>query len=164
MSAWAAAIIFGGTEPQVVERVKDAGFNFFHPLQKKTIVKRGRRVEDVKPMLPGYLLVQAGHLIDKLLRVRGVLNVVRAEDRKPLLVDGHVIEAFRMQHCDEYGFVLRKPEERFAIGQRVRQREGAMDHLVGIFAGNLNNAESATFSLMGRQTVVYFKQGDLVAA
>ena len=48
-----------------------------------------------------------------------------------------------------------------ATPARLRQR---LEDLVGIFTGNLNNAESATFSLMGRQTTVYFKQGDLVAA
>lgn len=117
-------------EAFAIENLLRQGFNTYCPLVLKQIRKSRRPIEVRRPLFPGYLFVE--HIPNvlnyrSLMGTFGVRTIVRAGDR-PALLDDAFIAGLRLREVDG---IVRKPAERFRIGQSVVVQGGSLDGLIG---------------------------------
>lgn len=90
-----------------------------------------RPVQVIKPLFPSYIFARfdAAKILHKVWFTRGVNNVVSSGGHAVVVSDG-IISIIRSQISEE-GFI--RTSEEFAIGDKVRIKDGPLHDFVGIF-------------------------------
>ena len=109
--------------------LKRQGFSTFLPMEERTSSRRGKFVNALQPLFPGYLFVAfniaQGHW-RKINATQGVSRLV-SFGKAPTPVPQDIIEQLQ-QRCDDAGKLL--PLENFKPGDQVRLSKGPFADLI----------------------------------
>jgi transcription antitermination factor NusG len=149
------------------ENLKRQGFVSWLPKFQETIVQRGRKVEKISLLFPGYILIYIEERWRSIMSTRGISrlfvsgDVVGTEDRRrPILMRDEELHRLRMKQ-DKHG-LIQLPSEEFVRGQRVNVVRGVYEGRSAIYQGmSSRDREIVLMSCMGRQVPVELAAGDL---
>jgi transcriptional antiterminator RfaH len=165
--SYVVAHVFAQQEARTTDRLIALGFEVFFPKLKKLIISRGRRRIKIEPVFPTYLIVKQTDDSDQLHDIndtKGVITVLMTANHTPAKLRDESIKAIRAE-CTRDDVMIASSEAPFRTGERVRPKSGPFAAHVGIFQSmDSRNRVTALFTLLGRETVVFFESGDLVAA
>jgi transcription termination/antitermination protein NusG len=131
---WFALYTSSRREKHVAKLLDERQIDNFLPLyQADRHWKKRSPVTLDLPLFPNYIFVQAGQKAS-LLSVPGVLSIV-GSGRQPWPVPDHEIEAFR----NAIGVCKLEPHSVFAVGERVRIKNGALAGMQGVLVRKKSN-------------------------
>lgn len=149
--------------PRVAAHLARQDYVFYNPRFVETIVRRGRKVERVRSLFPGYLLVKIVDVWHALLGTRGILGLVMSGE-KPAVCPQHEIDTLRAQERADGLIVLAPPAPRFAPGDRVRVvGRGVMDTEAIFEKDRPNDRVRVLLKTLGRYVPTDLHVGDLAA-
>lgn len=145
---WFAVHVLAGQEQKVhdniVKRIKteemsDLIFEVLIPTERVSEVKRGKRTETVRKLLPGYLIVnmrlldEQGALVDRtwyfIRETPGVIGFAGTKDR-PIPMKDQEVQTMLAQMAEREDKV--KPKVSFEIGETVKVADGAFQNQSGV--------------------------------
>ena len=160
--SYAVAITSPMRESRVAGDISALGFSVFYPRVRSLAIRRGRRVYRTSPMFPRYVLVQmCKEIFD--LKVDYLIGFIRTIDRTLALVQDQEIKKIR-DRCSGDDIFTMSRNARFLPGELVRPKSGAFVDQIGKFESSIQNKELAAFYCLGRETIISFKYGELIAA
>ena len=165
-SSWGVLV---AQHPQKVGAVgialQDLSIDHYIPIEEKTHIINGRRVDRRTPVLGEYVLVAITGKWRETLRIRGVSGMLMDCDDYPAQVLPHEMERLRAFYGNG---IYRKPEKiiksGFTYGEKVTPKSGPFALHTGKYDGKTRRGDAAVFLLFGREQRVTFKQGELIAA
>jgi len=139
------------------------GFQTFQPMEVRTIVRRGRLVQQIRPFFVGYLFVSYPNPSPPWSLVNstyGVARLVKFGDKLVPVPDKVMADLFAA--CDENAII--SVEQGLAIGDTVEVLRGPLASFVGELE-RLSPDERAVILLdiIGKQTRVTINKADLRA-
>lgn len=141
------------------------GFETYLPRYLKRR-RHARRVDVVGcPLYPRYLFVSFNTAIHRWRTIQSTIGVARliCNGDMPAAIDGSIIGGLRSRE-NEQGFIRLEQRARFAVGDKVRVREGVFCDCLGLFE-SIGDRERVTIllDLLGRKVRVVLDE-DFVAA
>ena len=131
MSKWYVVLTKPKQEARAEEHLKAQGGEVFLPRIQLEKIRKGKRVEVVEPLFPGYLFVNikgCEQLIGSIRSTRGVRQLLRF-GVEPLEIRAALISDLR-HRCGEK---VEDSQESFAEGQSVEITSGPFKDYQGIF-------------------------------
>lgn len=110
--------------------LENQGYDIFFPQISVEKIKRGKRVEQLEPLFPGYLFIWLSEVESNwrpIRSTRGVARIITFGD-KPAVVPHGVIEALRQKLRTD-----KEPEQRLKPKQKVAITEGPFRGLEAVF-------------------------------
>ena len=166
--AWALITVAPNMETSVSKVLTCLDFDHIVFRVRRRIVYRGRVIERILPVFPGYIFVLARNAWRAIQEIIGVLGFVRTLDGRPETVPNRVVNGLRAQ-SDEKGVLSWPPpayiSSRFRVGDIVRvYPAGIPEGLRGVFH-QLLTPERAVILLdwMGRMVPLSVDERDLIA-
>jgi transcriptional antiterminator RfaH len=141
------------------------GFEIYLPQYLKRR-RHARRVETIASALyPRYLFVKFDAAVHRWRAIQSTVGVARlvCNGDTPAAIDGSIIRSLKDRENDR-GFIQLERRPRFAVGDKVRVREGAFCDCFGLFE-SVSDRERVTIflELLGRKVRVVLHE-DFVAA
>jgi transcription antitermination factor NusG len=167
--AWRVAYCYARREMRIRDRLAEVGIETYLPIEAVERIARGRRIEDRRPALAGYLFVglQAArpdyHAIDQ--AMGGVWGspmegrLLRNLEGEPLNVP-----AIALERLAEALHVPELSGSPFVIGSRVRARQGPWEAFLGEVERSDDYRVRVLLDIFGRKTAVEFEASHLEAA
>ncbi len=114
------------------ENLRNQSFTCYRPQRRMQHIKRGKQVEAVESLFPGYLFVRLDRLQDNWYSIRSTRGVARlvAFGTEPAVVPSELIEYLHTHECDT------PVACQFSCGDTVRITEGPFSELEAIFLRN----------------------------
>lgn len=155
--SWAIAIIAPQRDRTVAEHLSERyGIASFDPRFLTRVVRKGRHVETVRPMFPGYLFVAPGRWRE-VLATPGVRGFLMSEG-EPAVLSSQSLHGIRSR-CDRDGFCRedQAPKEvLLAIGDEVLILAGALSGFSAVYEGPGRGDKSAVaVEIFGRPTQAF---------
>lgn len=129
-SLWHVPFVESGAETEIAKAIRDdLGFDVFVPRELIWIVRRGIRIKDSKPMLPGYIFVEVDPYTQEWQRIKGIKGVIdilgaMADHDVPGYCPAAWIAAWRkMEAIGEFDQTTKLPNS-FEVGETVRISDG----------------------------------------
>lgn len=119
-----------GQAARACAELENQGYDLFFPQISVEKIKRGKRVEQLEPLFPGYLFIWLSEVESNwrpIRSTRGVARIITFGD-KPAVVPHGVIEALRQKLRLE-----QEPEQQFHPNQKVSITEGPFRGLEAVF-------------------------------
>ena len=131
MPFWTAAQLTPNRTALALHFLQQAGYETYDPLTRLERVHRGRRVNVLHQLFPGYAFV---YIIDRWYSAAWAPGVVRLikDGERPAVVPDRVISELRKR---ERNGVIHIPRGGFAIGEKVKVVAGPFAGRSAIFAG-----------------------------
>lgn len=132
---WAVATIAPQRDGTTSDRLNDKAIPTFNPRFVRRAVKKGRHLDVVRPMFPGYLFVEAGRWRD-ILSTPGVNSLLTSQGC-PAVVRSEVLRDIKSR-CDRDGLCHEEElssDAVLAIGAKVRIIAGALAGSTGSYIG-----------------------------
>jgi len=144
---WFAVHVLAGQEQKVhdniVKRIKteemgDLIFEVLIPTERISEVKRGKRTETVRKLLPGYLIInmrllEEGQLVDRtwyfIRETPGVIGFAGTKDR-PIPMKDQEVQTMLAQMAEREDTV--KPKVSFEVGETVKVADGPFQNQSGV--------------------------------
>lgn len=144
---WFAVHVLSGQEQKVhdniVKRIKteemsDLIFEVLIPTERISEVKRGKRTESVRKLLPGYLIINMrlfddGNLVDRtwyfIRETPGVIGFAGTKDR-PIPMRDEEVQTMLAQMAEREDTV--KPKVSFEVGETVKVADGPFQNQNGV--------------------------------
>jgi len=145
---WFAVHVLAGQEQKVhdniVKRIKteemtDLIFEVLIPTERVSEVKRGKRTETVRKLLPGYLIInmhlldEQGGLVDRtwyfIRETPGVIGFAGTKDR-PIPMKDQEVQTMLAQMAEREDMV--KPKVSFEVGETVKVADGPFQNQSGV--------------------------------
>ena len=145
---WFAVHVLAGQEQKVhdniVKRIKteemtDLVFDVLIPTERISEVKRGKRTETVRKLLPGYLIInmrlldEQNQLVDRtwyfIRETPGVIGFAGTEDR-PIPMRDQEVQIMLAQMAEREDKV--KPKVSFEVGETVKVADGPFQNQSGV--------------------------------
>jgi len=126
---WYAVQSKPGQAERAEQELRNQGFEVFLPLITVEKLQRGKRVEKIEPLFPGYLFIELSELASNwrpIRSTRGVARILTFGD-KPAIVPDDVIELLR----DSLKHAADKPS--LEPNQTVRIASGPFNNLNAVF-------------------------------
>ncbi|XWN31281.1 MAG: transcription termination/antitermination NusG family protein [Devosia sp.] len=141
---------------RIAERnLRRQGFTVFNPLEKRTLARRGRFVNELAPLFPGYAFVQfdpASTPWRVINNTYGVTRVLTSSDHQPQVVPTALVGSI-MARCDGEG-CLARPED-IEPGTEVRITSGPFaNFIVTVMSVAPNKRIWVMLEVMSRETRV----------
>ena len=164
MQAWFLAQVKPNADQIATRNLERQGFTTFQPMERRTMVRRGKFIEQLRPFFSGYLFVAHPSASPPWWLVNstyGVSRLVKTGDR-PAPVPGQVVASL-LEACDADGVVRAAPA--VFVGDKVEVIRGALTNFVGQVQ-RLTPDERAIvlLDIMGKQTKVMVPTAFLRAA
>ena len=164
MQAWFLAQVKPNADQIAKRNLERQGFTIFQPMERRTAVRRGKLVEQLRPFFSGYLFVtypSASAPWSLVNSTYGVSRLVKTGDR-PAPVPVQVVASL-LEACDADGVVSVAPA--VSVGDRVEVMRGALTSFVGQVQ-RLTPDERAIvlLDIIGKQTKVMVPKAFLRAA
>lgn len=159
---WHVAMVESGADFDVAEDIHDTlGFSVFVPAERVWTVRRGRRVQDARPMFQGYVFPRVDPYREdwqRILDVDGVIDVLgrpRDGEGRPSHVPTIWVEA--MRHAQDTGAFDRTKIEPdgYEIGEQVRISDGPFAGLNAEIQAFVAKMRSATASKRAKLLVQF---------
>ena len=166
--SYAVGIVKPQTENTVERSIRDLDLDVdvFNPKIRIPKVHKGRRVYRTEPMFRRYLLIKICQQIHEINSVNVkyfVAFIMTIDDTLAKVTDKTVQEI--KSRCSGDDVLIMPRSSRFLQGELVRPKTGPfIDYLLRFEESNFQNKELATVSSFGRETILSFRKGDLVAA
>ena len=114
------------------QRTDGSEVTFYWPRRRLTIRKKGKRVESLAPLFPGYIFLEADEINESIFRtvkrLPGFYRFLESNDRiRPLL--GGDLELVR--HFIRFGEVIGKSKVVFNEDSRIEVKSGPLEDLEG---------------------------------
>lgn len=140
------------------------GFQTFQPMELRSIVRRGRFAERLRPFFTGYLFVSYPHPTPPWSLVNstyGVARLVRFGDRPVPVPDKVMADLFAA--CDQNAII--SVEQGLCIGDTVEVLRGPLASFVGQLERHSPDERAVILlDIIGKQTRVTINKADLRAA
>lgn len=172
--AWFCLWTVPRAEAQVAQALREAGLGVYVPIEALAVVRRGKLVEVERPLLGRYLFVGLNGARPEWEAVSCALDgphgwmfglpvlgrVLKSADGTPVTIPAGVLQTF----ADGLGRSLAGVNGSGLFpGQRVKAAHGPLEGILGAFHDADEVRVRALFNLLGRQTLVEFKLGQLEA-
>jgi transcription elongation factor/antiterminator RfaH len=118
------------------ENLEQKNIDVFLPkIRESRYSSKGQDVR-IKPLFPNYLFAQMAYPDDyyAVIWAKGVRRIV-GNGTQPIPLDDSVVDFFKKQ-TEEKGFI--QPSSKLRIGDTVRIRNGALEGLIGIIDGSID--------------------------
>ena len=118
------------------ENLEQKNIDVFLPkIRESRYSSKGQEVK-IKPLFPNYLFAHMAYPDDyyAVIWAKGVRRIV-GNGTEPIPLDDSIVDFFRKQ-TEEKGFI--KPSSKLRIGDAVRVRNGALEGLIGIIDGSID--------------------------
>jgi transcriptional antiterminator RfaH len=142
------------------------GFEAYVPRYLKRR-RHARRTEFVSaPLYPSYLFVAFNPLVQRWRSIHSTIGVARlvCNGDAPAVLDAAVINGLRSRENAE-GFIELKRRALFAVGDKVRVREGVFCDCLGLFESTSDRERVAILlELLGRKVRVLLDEEFVIAA
>lgn len=154
-SFWVVAQAKPQRERWAVENILRQGFEPYRPLTRVKEVKRGKVVEKLQSLFPGYLFVRTTGQWRSLTGTFGISGVIMA-GQFPAIMPDSAIEQLRAREAADGTIILPKSDKpRFYEGEHVRIGDGPFSGYNGIFEGDAADERvSVLLQVLGRTTRV----------
>ena len=123
-------------EDMAKENLEQKNIDVFLPkIRESRYSSKGQDVK-IKPLFPNYLFAHMAYPDDyySVIWAKGVRRIV-GNGTQPIPLDDSVVDFFKKQ-TEEKGFI--QPSSRLRIGDTVRVRNGALEGLIGIIDGSID--------------------------
>jgi len=114
------------------DRIPEDLARFHWPRRKLTIRRRGKRLDSLAPVFPGYIFLEADEITDKIFyptkRLPGFYRFLESNDRIRALT-GNDLEL--VTHFVRFGDVIGKSKVTFDANSRIEVKEGPLAGLEG---------------------------------
>lgn len=163
------------TAPRAGEKVaaplREAGLGVYVPVEALSRVRRGKAVAVERPVLGRYVLVGLTAARPEWSAVQDALSgpcravlgkVLTTAEGDPVQVPASILQCFADGLGRSLAGVL--GSGLFCTGQPVKAVHGPLEGILGAFLDQDDSRIRALFNLLGRQTLVAFKPGQLEAA
>jgi len=162
---WHVVQTHAHSEAKAQMHLSRQGFQTYLPRYLKRR-RHARRVETVAaPLYPRYLFVTFDTAIHRWRAIQSTVGVARlvCNGDTPASIDGSIVGGLKGRENDQ-GFIQLEQRPRFAIGDKVRVREGVFCDCLGLFEC-VDDRERVTIllDLLGRKVRVVLDE-DFVAA
>lgn len=154
MQSWFLAQVKPNVDQIASRNLERQGFTTFQPMERRSIVRRGKLVEQLRPFFSGYLFItypSASAPWSLVNSTYGVSRLVKFGDRPapvPVEVVTNLLEA-----CDENGVVTAVPV--VSVGDRVEVIHGALTSFVGqVHRLTPDERAIVLLDIIGKQTKV----------
>lgn len=111
---WLIVVTMPGEENIASGHLIGRGFGVFQPREPKTYLRRGRKVDVMRPMYPNYLFVYVWGIdrhVRRILACTGVSDILRhPDDRSPVIVPWSEIDKIRGIENQKNPMILRMDE------------------------------------------------------
>lgn len=164
--AYAVAVVTPQTENTVARSITDLGFDVFNPQLRFPKVHRGRRVYKVEPMFRRYLMIKVCEKIREInfATVKYFVSFLTTIDSSLAVVPDKVVAEIKSR-CTGDDIMVLPRTSRFLQGEHVRPKSGPfIDSVLKFEESSFSNKEMATLNFLGREVIMSFKRGVLVAA
>ena len=164
--AYAVAIVTPQTENTVARSITDLGFDVFNPQLRIPKVHRGRRVYKIEPMFRRYLMIKVCEKIREInfATVKYFVSFLTTIDSTIAVVPDKVVKEIKSR-CTGDDVMMLPRTSRFIQGEFVRPKSGPfIDYMFKFEESSFSNKEFATLNSFGREVIMSFKKGVLVAA
>lgn len=163
-TSWGVLVAHHQRYRKVDDVLAERGIDHFIPLIETLIIRHGRHVRQMRPLLGDYILIAVCSAWKSLLRIREVRGIMLNELGYPAQVLPHELDRMRSM-CDSGVYRSSMVEDvGFSYGQRVSPKTGPLAYHVGRYDKKTKRGDSALFVLFGQEQRVVFKQGELLAA
>lgn len=163
-TSWGVLVAHHQRFKKVDEVLTERGIDHFIPLIETLMIRRGRHVRQMRPLLGDYILIAICSAWNSLLSIRDVRGIMLNELGYPAQVLPREMDRMR-EMCDLGVYHSSVVEESgFEYGQRVSPKTGPLAYHVGRYDKKTKRGDSALFVLFGQEQRVIFKRGDLLAA
>jgi len=164
-SSWGVLVSRHQRQKLVSEALTFRGIDHFIPLVETLMIRNGRHVREMRPLLGDYILIAICPIWKSLLNIHEVRGIMLNELGYPAQVLPNELERMRAM-CSDVGVYTSSVVEKggFVYGQRVSPKAGPLAHHVGRYDKKTKRGDSALFVLFGQEQRVMFKQGELLAA
>lgn len=163
LPGWAIAVTEPQAEAKAVANVGKLGHEVFYPKVIRRIRYRGKRIQVICPLFPGYFFAWLEPWSwRKLFDVRGIAGLFM-QGEKVAIVQANEMQDLK-NRCDRNGVYRETEPARLRVGQRVLVQSGVFTGKIGVFDGVRGQHEAVLVDLLGSQTRVLLKEGSLVAA
>lgn len=174
--AWYCLWTAPRAEPQVATALREAGLGVYVPVEVLAVARRGKLVDIERPLLGRYVFVGLSGAKPEWDVVQQALDgphgwvfglpalgrVLKSAENSPLRVAAGDLQSLAngigASLAAVHGPML------FDAGQPVRASRGPLEGILGAFHDSDDAKVRALFYLLGRQTLVAFKPGELEAA
>jgi len=163
--SYAVAIVTPQTENTVARSITDLGFDVFNPKLRIPRVHRGRRVYKTEPMFRRYLLIRVCEKIREInfTTVKYFVSFLTTIDSTIAVVPDKVVTEIKSR-CTGDDVMVMSRTSRFMQGEFVRPKSGPfIDYTLKFEESSFSNKELATLHSFGREVIMSFRKGDLVA-
>ena len=163
-------------EDEVVRQLREAHLAVYAPVEALSVIRRGKAVTVEQPLLARYVFVGLNAASPEWTAVSAALmgpfgwvcglpalgKVLASVDGAPVRIPASILQAF----ADGLGSSLTAVSDfgQFRTGQPVKAAHGPLEGIPGAFLDGDDTRVRALFDLLGRQTLVAFKPGQLEAA
>jgi len=164
--SYAVAIVTPQTENTVARSIADLGFDVFNPQLRIPKVHRGRRVYKTEPMFRRYLMIKVCEKIREInfATVKYFVSFLTTADSTIAVVPDKVVTEIKSRCTGDDVMVLPRTS-RFIQGEFVRPKSGPfIDSVLKFEESKFSDKELATLNFLGREVIMSFKKGVLVAA
>jgi transcription antitermination factor NusG len=175
--AWFCVWTAPWAEAQVAKALREAGLGVYVPVEALAVARRGKLVEVERPLLGRYVFVglnacwpQWDEVRDALtgpygwmLGVPGLGRVLKSAEDTPLRVPTGALQNLANALAASLAGVS-PPSSTWGSGQPVKAAYGPLEGILGAFHDADDVRVRALFDLLGLQTLVAFKLGQLEAA
>jgi transcriptional antiterminator RfaH len=153
MAYWAATRCLPRRERTAEKFLQQAGFEVYLPQIRERKLLRGRRVQMLSPLFPGYCFTRIELQWHAARWCPGVVNLVRNADGLPAHVPDEIIADIRKR--EKRGVVELPQLARFKVGDQVQVISGAFSGRHGLFASMAAQDRVAVLlEMMGAQRQV----------
>lgn len=164
MHTWFLAQVRPNADQVAKRNLERQGFLTFQPMEQRTIVRRGKLTEQLRPFFTGYIFVAypaASAPWSLVNSTYGVSRLVKFGER-PAAVPESVMTDL-LDACDESGVICVSPA--LSVGDRVEVLRGPLTNFVGrVHRLAADQRAIILLDIIGKQTRVAVNTADLRAA
>jgi transcriptional antiterminator RfaH len=136
------------------------GYHSYYPRIREKVMRRGRRIERVGSLFPGYVFVGIEQQWSRARYTIGVISLIMDGER-PAVVADRLINEIRAR---EIKGAVELPKQALEVGDRVRVLHGPFRETIGLFAGQAAHERIAILlSLFGSQRRIELAGDDVEA-
>lgn len=162
MNDWHVIQTIGQRERWVgAELQRAVGLTWYVPMEKRKITNRAKAIEQLRPLMPGYLFVEGltAGVVRDINETRHVIDILTLDDDTPAPVRGHEIAAIRRLEAAHNKQL--EDWRTFRPGDRVRAKDGPFGSIESLLRSVRGSTATIEVPMLGSIRQAHVKLADL---
>lgn len=155
---WHVAYTAPRAERDVSEGIEQLGLEPYMPMERRVVVRRGRKFDEGRPLLSSYVFFRRDphrQAWQDVLDVDGVVDVLMASPLIPGYIPAAWIEAMRKAEAVGIFDRTTKNSSQFRVGETIRISDGPFEGFNGLIEEFIAKMRSATASKRAKIAVQF---------